>query len=134
MAEEFRVVPTILITPEQIAPEKSVLLAVRERDITEFCGGCDNFVPDTNGCSVDYLEGANQARYVARDWCGAARVDGVRGQMTTGNGFKAFESRTSTAPSAPLNDSGENILSGNIARKLRPDYSLLILSHISPKQ
>jgi len=57
---------------------------VAEATIAKFCGGCDALQDD----GVCRVAGArDQARYAAREWCGWASVNGVRGEMTS-EGFK----------------------------------------------
>lgn len=58
-----------------IAPSRQVA----ESRIADFCGGCDKLNAD-NVC--DLVGSNDQGRYVDREWCGWASVDGVRGQMT----------------------------------------------------
>ncbi len=57
---------------------------VAEDLIEEFCSGCDNL--QLNGICAR-VSPNNQGRYAAREWCGWASVDNVRGQMTS-EGFK----------------------------------------------
>ena len=81
MEGKSRIVPTL-----QVASEA---------DIANFCGPCDHLMGD-NSCQIDRERG-NQARYVARDWCGWAFVNGVRGLMT----HKGFNPNFGQTPSAP---------------------------------
>lgn len=84
MSEELE--PTRTITPKMhdLGPIGVILgisgptYQVAESRIAEFCGGCDYLGPD----NVSRVGSNNQGRYVDREWCGWASVDGVRGQMT----------------------------------------------------
>ena len=49
---------------------------ISESAITKYCQGCDNFVGEAIPCK---LVGSNdQARHVARKWCGWASVNGQK--------------------------------------------------------
>lgn len=51
---------------------------IRRRQIDEFCGKCDRYKGE-DPCSVGF---GNQTRYVARQWCGWASVNGQGCHMT----------------------------------------------------
>lgn len=63
-------------------PQNTITTLTGEQ-INRFCGPCDNFGPD----GVCVLGRQDQTRYVAREWCGWASVNGNRGTMTD-TGFK----------------------------------------------
>lgn len=54
---------------------------VTQEQVRNFCSGCDNFRQDEK-CNLFSGE-ENQPRYVARQWCGWAKVNGLRGEMTS---------------------------------------------------
>lgn len=71
-----------------ITGDKSYLSSqVEESVIAKFCNGCDRL----QGNGVCKLDENDQARYAARQQCGWASVNEVRGEMTA-DGFKAFSS------------------------------------------
>ena len=83
MEGKFRIVPTLQV--------------VSEADIASFCGPCNNLMDD-NSCQIDPTEGVNQASYVARDRCGWASANGVRGLMTHKGFDPNFFGQTPSAP------------------------------------
>jgi hypothetical protein len=60
---------------------------IEEDKVTRFCTGCDHF---QETCIL--FTRNDQLRYAARGNCGGARVNGIRGDMTS-EGFKAFETK-----------------------------------------
>lgn len=66
--QQFRVHPVIRV--------KKVSL----EEIINFCGRCELF--DEGVCILDKKPWTNQTRYVARKYCGWAKVDGQYGEMT----------------------------------------------------
>jgi len=58
--------------------------SISEAKIARFCQKCDNLKSD----GVCRLDSNNQAGYVARNWCGWASKNGVRGTMTN-SGFES---------------------------------------------
>ncbi|MDO8451267.1 MAG: hypothetical protein Q7S76_00170 [bacterium] len=58
---------------------------IEEARIANFCSGCDALQEDGMCRTVNANE---QARYAAREFCGWASVNGVRGDMTS-EGFTA---------------------------------------------
>ena len=87
---ESRIVTSVGITHE--GTNLSVTYSetnLPESQIADFCKPCQLRNPD-NTCKIDTHEGNDQGRYVVRNWCGWAMVNGTRGQMTN-EGFKPFE-------------------------------------------
>lgn len=85
MAGERQIKPKIQDIFAQVNGIYTLPDSVSEDKIAKFCGPCDHHV--VNG--VCKLAGGNdQARYVARNGCGWARVNGQRGNMTS-EGFEA---------------------------------------------
>ena len=66
-----------------IIPEAETL-TIAESQIRKFCKGCDHIGANGKPCKT---AGANdQARYVAREWCGWANVHGKRVVKSGPNG------------------------------------------------
>ena len=59
---------------------------ISEQAIADFCHGCDRLRAD-NTCAINNPN--DQARYVNRNWCGDASVNGKGGVMASA-GFKSF--------------------------------------------
>lgn len=85
MAEKIR---QIVTNPQDIFAELTMAYtlpaSISEEDIAKFCKECD-----FSKAPVCSKVGQNdQARYAAREGCGWAEKDGVRGSMTA-DGFKS---------------------------------------------